>query len=194
MPLTIPAGFGLLAYQWGLATDPEVMICTLGLAVDPLVSGPQVQLDEKADAMATAVPAAQLAGGYAFLGCTLRVGDGSGSTTVYEAPRNIVGTAGAVSLPNNCAYLVRKSTARAGRRGRGRMYLPPWIVAEADISNSGILTGAALTGLQAIVEDAFPLAGLVLLHDDLPAVLAPDSITALTVDRQIATQRRRLRS
>lgn len=190
MALEIPSGFGQLAYRFGLASDPEVMITTIGVDVG---ADPQGQVDDKADAFAAAVPAASLAGGYSFLGCVLRVGTGTTETVIVEAPRNVVGTAAAVSLPNNCAYLVRKTTGRAGRRGRGRMYLPPYIVAEADIDSNGMLSGPTLTALQAIVDDAFAGSDFVLLHDSEPASIAPDPILTLVVDRQIATQRRRMR-
>lgn len=194
MPLVIPEGYGLLAYRFALATDPEVMVITVGLNVLAVGGEPQAALDAKADAFAAAVPATMLAGGYTFLGCQLRLRHVDGGYVLLEAPRDIVGTAAAVSLPNNCAYLIHKRTARSGRRGQGRMFLPPWVIAEADINNAGMLTGAALSNLQAVVDDAFPLDGLVLLHDSVPSSIDPDPILSLVVDRQIATQRRRLRS
>jgi hypothetical protein len=193
MPLNVPQGFGLLAYRWGLASDPEVMVCTVGVDLGGAGGSAQDIADTKADAMETAIPDQDMAGGYTFLGCTLRVAAVGGGSVLVEAPRSVVGTAAASSVPNNCAYLVHKNTARAGRRGRGRMFLPPWVIAEVDVNQNGILTGAALTNLQSRVDVGFPLAGLVLLHDEAPAIIDPDPILSLVVDRQIATQRRRMR-
>jgi hypothetical protein len=194
MALVIPPGFGQLAYRFGLNTDPEIMVTTIGVDIAFGATGPQDKVDQKADAFAAAVPAASLAGGYTFLGCILREGAAGGGSVIYEAPRAIVGVAAAVSLPNNCAFLVRKGTGRAGRRGRGRMYLPPYIVAEADVTNTGMLSPAALVNLQGVVDAAFPGDDFVLLHDSLPSVIPPDPVTSLVVDRQIATQRRRMRN
>jgi hypothetical protein len=122
------------------------------------------------------------------------VGTGGTSRVVYESPQNVIGTGADVSIPNNCAFLVHKLTERAGRRGRGRMYLPPYVVAESDVNSNGILSPAALVNLQTLVGNAFPGDDFVLLHDSLPSSIPPDIITALNVDRQIATQRRRMRN
>lgn len=106
------------------------------------------------------------------------------------------------SLPPNVAVLVHKRTARGGRRGRGRMYLP-WAAATTTPES-----GATLSADIARVSSAFTIwrthlaanAGpLVLLHrpsapgvEHPTAAGAPDPVTAHTVDTIVATQRRRL--
>jgi hypothetical protein len=194
MTLNVPAGFGILAYKFGLSSDAEVMVMTIGVDINFGSPGPQAKVDSKADSFANSVVAANMTGGYSFLGCTLRAGGGAGGSTVYEAPRLVVGTAPPSALPNNCAYLIHKLTARAGRRGRGRMFMPPYVIAETQVNNNGILDPPDLVGLQGLVDQALPGDDFVLFHDILPSVLAPDPITNLVVDRQIATQRRRMRS
>lgn len=91
------------------------------------------------------------------------------------------------------SFLIRKSTALGGRRGRGRMYMPGG--AEADINGAGQIEAATLTALQtdctaflnALLAADCPM---VLLHSD---ATTPTLVTALTVDATAATQRRRLR-
>lgn len=103
-------------------------------------------------------------------------------------------------LPQNCAALVRKRTASAGRKNLGRMYLPG-ILREDLVSSSGKLTttmqnnvqGAADGFLDAIEDDAGgtqPNVSAVILHGDGST---PTTIIALEADGTIATQRRRLR-
>lgn len=193
MTISYPAGAGLLSYRFGLTSDAEVMICTVGLDIPVLDPDPQGAVDSKADAFAAAVTPANISTGYTFLGCRLQMGPSTGGGATYEAPRSVVGTADPLALPNNCAFLIKKITELGGRRGRGRMYLPPFVIDEADVDQNGMLSGATQASLQALVDDAFPLEGLRLFHDDTPSPIDPTVITALLVDRQIATQRRRLR-
>ncbi len=92
------------------------------------------------------------------------------------------------------ALLVTKSTAFGGRTGRGRMFFPGW--PEASTSSGGKITatqrGLVQTNFTTFLNNhsnaSLPM---VLLHDD-PA-LNPFTITALTVNELLATQRRRIR-
>ena len=108
-----------------------------------------------------------------------------------------------VGPPPNVAVLVHKRTARGGRRGRGRMYIP-WALATTDITEAGIITGTTVSGWQTAVDAwAASLAAgagpLVILHrSSLPGTTKPtvagppNPVTSLTVDTLVATQRRRL--
>jgi len=108
---------------------------------------------------------------------------------------NFVGAAGEVALPPQVAILVRKNTARGGRRGRGRIYWPGMTV-------SGYVEGGVMTsGAQGLFQGAFEtfrtaLAAdgciLVVLHD-VAAGGPPDVVTGLSVQATLATQRRRIR-
>lgn len=101
------------------------------------------------------------------------------------------------ALPSNCAVLVHKLTARGGRRGRGRFFIP-WAIGEPNVDQGGILEPTWLTPIQtgcsnfltALTTNAVPM---VLLHDvGLSPPGAPDVVTSLSVDGMISTQRRRL--
>lgn len=106
-----------------------------------------------------------------------------------------VGTSVVPPLPNNCSWLLQKRTARGGRKGRGRSYLPPTQLSETDVSSIGVLGIATRNAFQTRVNlfrtDALAnQLGLVLLHSGAEA---PDEITSLVVDTRIATQRTRMR-
>ena len=90
------------------------------------------------------------------------------------------------------AYLIQKNTARGGRSGRGRWFLPGTV--EPAINSGGSLTSGIQTDLLA-AADGFLAdlgaadVGLFLLHADGST---PDEITSFTVKNLVATQRRRL--
>jgi len=107
------------------------------------------------------------------------------------------GGASGSTPPSNVAVLARKRTARGGRRGAGRMFLP-WWMREDEANDTGRLTTAAITagntalanflsGLQADGTD------MVVLHSVGQTTPGnPNVVTSLTVDPVVATQRRRL--
>lgn len=101
------------------------------------------------------------------------------------------------SLPPNCAVLVHKVTARGGRRGRGRLFIP-WATSNSNVDEAGIVASAEVTTINtamgvfrtALSTNAVPM---VLLHDPgITPMGSPDTVTALTTDSLISTQRRRL--
>lgn len=99
--------------------------------------------------------------------------------------------------PNNCALLVRKVTSRGGRRGRGRMFVPPCSISDANVDGVGVIGTTQLVD-QGTKAGNFKLAlatngvPMFLLHshpDD-----APDEVTSLSVQQLMATQRKRMRA
>jgi hypothetical protein len=194
--LVIPPGFGLLSYNFTLLGDPEPMFTTIGVDVAFGAVGPQDKVNQKADAWMNATTTAQIAAGYTFIGCTIRATQGPLTAGgVYEAPRSKAGTGGAVALPNNCSLLYKKFTARAGRNGRGRMFIPPYIGGEGVIDQTGVITESVRLSIEDYLGLAMPGDDFVLLHSQPPVgpALPPDPITGFALDRRIATQRRRLR-
>jgi hypothetical protein len=166
--------------------------------VDPLATDPVVV----AQAVVTS-----LAGAGSFLGLLdlnatvgrVRVslgGDGV-EDVIGEVTANAPGLASQTSVPPNVSVLAKKNTARGGRRGRGRMYIP-WAVATSSVDESGVILSATLTTLQskasawltALNTNAVPM---VLLHKPgISALGPPNPVTALTLDNRVATQRRRI--
>lgn len=194
MTLVIPPGFGLAAYRFSLVGDPEPMVSTIGVDTQWGVSGPQELADKLADDFMAGFINTSLQNAYTFLGVTIYVGTGGGGNIIYEAPRTHVGANNGQALPQNVAVLVRKTTASPGRSGRGRMFLPPLILAEGEVSSNGMIQTNLLGVYQTRINNAFLGDGFVILHDsETPGNLAPTPITGLILDPQVATQRRRLR-
>ena len=109
------------------------------------------------------------------------------ATTSAEA-----GTDSGAGASAQVAFLVQKNTARGGRMGRGRFFLPG--VVEGRINSAGALstgTAASLEGGLDTVQSDLGAAdvGMFLLHADGST---PDEITGFTAKPQCATQRRRL--
>jgi hypothetical protein len=99
--------------------------------------------------------------------------------------------------PQNVSFLAKKATAFAGKAFRGRMYLP--CVVEGIVDNNGIVGASTITAMNLRLTNllsnlasalAFP-APMVLLHSN--PLIDPTTVTSLTMDTMVATQRRRLR-
>jgi len=109
------------------------------------------------------------------------------------------GGAGGGATPGmspNVAYLIHKATIFGGRAGRGRMFVPG--VAESSVNQAGDVDGGSVTALQGAVDALIAdlnTAGMipVLLHGAASPLTVPSTITTMTVDSRVATQRRRLR-
>lgn len=122
-----------------------------------------------------------------------------GSSSGVEA-----GTRGAATDPAlvSTSVIVKKTTALVGRQHRGRMYLPPFILAESDYDSFGVYT-LVMNGFLTAMVDAFStgirtgstIQDPYILHRVPKVGTAPDPdlITGFQVETRIATQRRRLR-
>ena len=114
---------------------------------------------------------------------------------IHNAPITAAG-ATHVTLPQNCSFMLKKITASSGRANRGRMYLPPFGIAEADVTSTGTIVAGTYTTVNNRVQEflsqinAIPY-GPVLFHTT-PSDSTP--LTGLVLDTRIATQRRRLRN
>jgi hypothetical protein len=111
-------------------------------------------------------------------------------------PTQSPGSATQTLLPPNNAMLVRKITNLGGATNRGRLYIPPFKLAEANVTNAGVILTAAINTIQGQLDalwTAFTTAGLdpVLLHTD--PLETPTPVLAFALQTTIATQRRRLR-
>lgn len=129
-------------------------------------------------------------------GCLVKLGpNATGPQALVSA--NIPGKGNAESAPPNVAAIIRKQTEFGGRKGRGRMYQPG--IAEANISSTGTMSGAAFTAMQTswstfltgLLEEDIPM---VLLHSEQDGGLTPPYVvSSLLVESRIGTQRRRNR-
>lgn len=210
MTLRIDPGFGQVIHSMTLAADPEPMAVTYGVAFDvgsadspALMAAAAVELH---DSFGDTVIGA-MGNVYTLTTTEIRYVPDSGTLgddpTIAVTSLARVGAQPGGVLPQNCAVLIHKRTARSGRRGRGRMYVPG--IPEGDVSQVGGITTlagwqTALTAFYNRIVAAPDVLGPVLLHSTSPTVplltdplLVPDGITAFQVDGVIATQRRRLR-
>jgi len=191
MSLVIPPGFAQAALRWSLAGDPEVMISTVGLGV---IGTGQEESDALADDWITEFPAGSYSSSWTFLGVRMSVGQDGGPPAIVESPRSVTGTASVATPPNNFAVLFTKQTAVGGRQGRGRMFLPPFNVDETHVDARGMLEDAYLASIGPAVNTLMLARTPVLLHDSTsPGDHAPTIVTAFIIQRQGATQRRRMR-
>jgi hypothetical protein len=119
----------------------------------------------------------------------------SGVDHEHDWSGSIAGGGGPGVLPQNCALLVRKNTGLAGRKGKGRMYIPA-ILAEGNVDAVGNIDAGTVAALQGHMNDFYghlndiTNVSTALLHGDGSD---PTFITGFSVQPVIATQRRRLR-
>lgn len=105
------------------------------------------------------------------------------------------GTKSGSPLPTNCAFLASKGTATGGRKGRGRWFIPPFMLGESGVDGNGIIDSGILPTLQGYLDAVMAQFVTLDLHPVLLHSTAgtPAPITALTLQSQLATQRRRMR-
>ena len=114
------------------------------------------------------------------------------------------GTDSGTYLPPNVGLLVRKFSVFGGRANRGRNFWPS-MLENTDIDELGVIGPVALGTLQTAFVAFFGLLAsgngggtalcpAVILHDEDSPADDPVLVSAVSVDGQIATQRRRLRN
>lgn len=204
MPLIIPVGYGQAVYELILTGDSEPMVVTMGHDLSAYLGDHQ----EAAEALhfyfgEHVMP--MLPSAYSHTAVDLYVGQAEGPPLVFSSTgAPVAGDGGAAFIPQNSALLVRKRTDLAGRRGRGRIYLPG--VEEALVDGAGNLTPAAVTGYQTQLDnwfealndtstEPFPHIPAVILHrsEGEGAEPPPTTVASFQLEDKIATQRRRLR-
>lgn len=195
MSLIIPPGFSQALLKFSLAGDPEEMVMTFGVDNEAPYTGDLSGAAAIRDKFLAAFPASVISTSYTFRGCKLLVGQDGGPPAIYDSIVAITGTAALANLPQNCAVLVKKVTALGGRRGRGRMFMPPMVLNEGAVDANGMIDESNRDGVNDRWDTFLTGLGMVLLHDSLGAGIepAPTPVTNLIVDGRIATQRRRLR-
>lgn len=204
MSIQIPIGYANVALNFQCAGRPRQYAVTFGVeqTSPPATPNGLAQLIDGAFTSGGA-PFATLSNvldSYTYLGVTLTLMTGTGAVPGVF-PNSLVGTATAGASPGNVAYIVRKATLRGGKAGRGRMFSPCFNLAEGSIDSAGFISGgtqAALTtqwgNFLVNLATAGPLMNL--LHGPPTgggAVPAPDRVTSLAVEAEVATQRRRIR-
>lgn len=192
----IPAGHADVSVQLRLAGLNRPSFITFGM------STPFTEPDLLAEFVAAKVNntsslKAILSSSASIADVTVRLSLDGGEPLVGSATVNSPGIGNTASPPPNVAVLVHKRTARGGRRGRGRIFLP-WCVHESNIDAAGILNTDGITFTQTAMNAM--LTGLadegnamVLLHSTGATTPGdPNEVTSLVVQNLVASQRRRL--
>lgn len=153
----------------------------------------QTETDSVSDALAAPYKA-QLGTGSRYNGVHILVGNDGPLGEFDSATTAGGGTRSGDLVSPQVQGLLKKSTAFAGRKNRGRMFIPD--MSEAQVDNGGLIN----SGGQALLQDianawriAVPAAsGLitdpVILHTD---ATAPTVITAMLAEARVATLRNR---
>lgn len=200
MGVVVPIGFAQVSMQFTLDSDAEPMVVTIGCDV-----GTEDDPSILADAVWSRLTTSDPMWDPSSISDEYNVGPFVASIMTSTGPQIGTGTevlvgtnAGVESLPNNCAVLVQKRTARGGRKGRGRAYFPPVFPTEGAVEANGNLQPTFIASWQDsmttwLLSSDSEGQPLVLLHSEEAGPIAPDPITGLVVATKIATQRTRLR-
>lgn len=185
-------------------------VCEITLAFD--ISGFSTRQDQIDDFQASfnAAFATYLSNTCTIVPPTALIGDGSNVPFFVTA----AGAAGTGSRnistpPPNTAALLRKSTAKAGKKNRGRTYLP-LCLAEGDVNNAGVLSSGVVANLSSaaatVLSDGVADGNLMVIANKTLVTTPPETrphVTAITMGEKVtswvcetlaATQRRRMRS
>ena len=192
MGLVIPDGFGEASVLMDFITGPSnPMVCVFGYINDG-AQPPGVNAQFINDAWDQFIMGnIHINNNVLHLRTSVRQNPGNGTATVASGA---AGPQAGQGLPPNVTYLIRKQTARGGRDGRGRMYLPGPNI--NSVLEGGVVHPTAISDLTVAMQNFNADLGSVsiemyLLHS-VP-ITAPDAVTFLSCDSVIATQRRRLR-
>lgn len=200
MGVEVPSGYGMVSIRFQCTGITDPMITTFGFRND--TAGGTFDTNEVADDIAAVMTptgkwlaANGINAAYTLTSVDVTMGSASGPQQGSKV-LNQIGTLAGAPAPPNVAFLVQKRTSRGGRKGRGRMFIPPWCYPETQIDPAGNIEAAVMNGFQTrlntlltdLVGIQYPM---VLLHSDPNDV--PDLVTSLTPLYKIATQRRRLR-
>lgn len=194
----LPAGFAQCAVELSYATLTRSAFVTFG------VDNTENDLD--ADNVASAVASAWMQNGSINTGfghqvtnrvVTVRLGTDTGEPEIGTHTINNGGGGDNSPPAANVAVILTKNTARGGRRGRGRMFIP-WWYDDVDIDGAGLILPGSMASRQGfanLFHGALGAAGIpmVLLHSEGKTAEGPPTpVTSLTLQNRVGTQRRRL--
>lgn len=190
--MPVPVGFASVRIPFRyLGADPYGVI-TFGVT-DPLDATTPEEIADKVreewvDSMIGLVDASIITGPI-----EVSLGTSSGDLPGV-ADGTDTGSRGMDSMPPNVACVVDKLTGTGGRRGRGRMFVP-WVLADADVDERGVIGVPTVTSLQTgfnafLVGLNTQGATMVLFHGDDSA---PTTVTSLKVQNRVGTMGRRMR-
>jgi len=188
---TIPEGYGEAVIIYEYIATGERMTTTFGFKNNP-VEIASVNAPFISEAWLEGFTAATTLDSYRFVGVYVLETIG-GVPNSAETSDNVDGTVDAEPVSPAVAVGVKKETFYAGKKYRGRMYLPPAVLSEANVNGAGVIDGATVASLQVKLDNfRSALADLELpmhlLHND---ATVPSEVINLLVRDNVRTQRRR---
>lgn len=191
-----PPGFADVSMKLNLSTYNRPAFITYG--VNPTATDPAIVANSLVSAwLDSGSMNSKLDSNVTMSEVTVRLGTDGGEDLIGSAVNTIAGTAGLSSPPPNVAVLIYKRTARGGRRGRGRLYVP-WFVGSTNMTEDGVIAAATITALATSIGTWFTAlqtrnVPMYLLHSPGKTTPgAPNEVTSLVLSNVVATQRRRL--
>lgn len=196
--LSIPTGYGLWQMYLQHTGLQHTAVVTLGFHV---ATPPYTQTNNNNALTAWQANLAALWDAEISFSRLVAILGNDGPLLRFESLNGGTGSRSSVVVaPPNVTYLVRKTSAFAGRRFRGRMYLP--YVNNVGIQQTGQLQSTEQTVLNArvaalqtglTVTGTINVDSLALLHASSPLSVTPaPTVCTLQADDFVATQRRRL--
>lgn len=205
MTLQVPVGFALVFHplfhvsasrEWGVTCGYD-----LGDAV-----GTNTEIITEIDQSFRSTWSSLLDASLQFQPARAQIGnDGPPLSATSTEPAANASRGSTDTPPPNVAVGITKRTEFGGRQYRGRFYFPG-LISEAEVDEVGVITPARQVSIQTAASAWLSgLAGSVLQPWPVPMVLlhgppkfggpipAPTPVSALTVQRVVRTQRRRLR-
>lgn len=198
MGVIVPVGECQVILKWTTLGDLETMVSTFG------ISGLGAYADETAAAasiealaVAQVTGAAKMSSQYTWKGVEVARKQDDGTFVRGFSDVSVTGTGSWLPVPNNTALLVTKRTLSGGKKGRGRMFVPPFRTGEDQVNGYGVITSSVVTSMQTEwtaffngLNNALSTDEMVLFHSDG----SPSTpVASLKVEQQMATQRTRMR-
>jgi hypothetical protein len=183
-------GFGELLFQMKRTGENRPMLVTIGFKNTVAPTTAQLNtlhqaFDSRFNTVASSVYSCDFVRSrYQATATAVTVTQSSDATTIFAG--------GTDDELINSAVVIRKATTIAGRKNRGRFYMPG--VLHGNIEAGGQLTATALSNWQFSAAAFFTdllatLQEVVINHGDLST---PTTVLSFEVNRRLGTQRRRL--
>jgi hypothetical protein len=191
-PTPLPAGFGVATIKYQNNNSGQIFVTDLGFTDDPTATAAS-QATAISSAWLGSFTAATSLNSYSFIGVAVLINRG-GTYLSGQHIEHVAGTVNAEAVSPAIAVRVTKYTGIAGRKHRGRFYLPPAFLPEANVNTAGVIDAATQSGIQGRMNsflaaiNALAQGPVVLLHSDAST---PDPIADFQVRSTVGTQRRR---
>lgn len=190
--MTIPDNYASVAHVFDCSATDAPMTTTHGIHNTGIATA-----EELSDLLGTVWTndccGSSLSDTYTYVGAYVLLNIG-GVMQSALVPKNSVGTQTATAPSPAVSVGVKKNTTYAGKKYRGRMYLPAGYLTEATVSNGGVITSGTVDDIQTIMDNYLADinagdAPMYLLHGS--GLIDPTPVSFLTVRGNVRTQRRR---